>query len=93
MELSSDSEFICPRCKVPLKDVRTSGGVFFGCDVCGGRAVTIELLRKRFTPESINPLWLHAIRGEGPIGLACPSCLSMSVSTAISSGSALDLLE
>src|SRR5262249_53927743 len=68
------SEFLCPRCKVPLKDVRTSGGVFYACDGCSGRAVTIELLRKRFTPESINPLWLHAMRGEGRIGLRCPSC-------------------
>jgi len=50
------SEFLCPRCKVPLKEVRTSGGVFYACDVRSGRAVTIELLRKRFTPESINPL-------------------------------------
>jgi uncharacterized Zn finger protein (UPF0148 family) len=54
--MPDDSELSCPRCKVPLKEVRTSGGVFYGCDVCGGRAVTIELLRKRFTPESINPL-------------------------------------
>jgi hypothetical protein len=23
------SEFFCPRCKVPLKEVRTSGGVCF----------------------------------------------------------------
>jgi membrane associated rhomboid family serine protease/Zn-finger nucleic acid-binding protein len=74
MDLSSGSEFICPRCKVPLKEVRTSGGVLYGCDVCGGRAVTIELLRKRFTPESINPLWLHAMRSEGHVGLPCPSC-------------------
>jgi uncharacterized Zn finger protein (UPF0148 family) len=54
--MADGSELLCPRCKVPLKEVRTSGGVFYGCDVCGGRAVTIELLRKRFTPESINPL-------------------------------------
>jgi len=74
MDVSSVSEFLCPRCKVPLKEVRTSGGVFYGCDGCGGRAVTIELLRKRFTPESINPLWLHAMRGEGRVGLPCPSC-------------------
>jgi membrane associated rhomboid family serine protease/Zn-finger nucleic acid-binding protein len=74
MDPSSGSEFICPRCKVPLKEVRTSGGVLYGCDVCGGRAVTIELLRKRFTPESINPLWLHAMRSEGQVGLPCPSC-------------------
>jgi membrane associated rhomboid family serine protease/Zn-finger nucleic acid-binding protein len=74
MDMSTGSEFICPRCKVPLKEVRTSGGVLYSCDLCGGRAVTIELLRKRFTPESINSLWQHAIRGEGRVGLPCPSC-------------------
>jgi len=72
--MPDNAELLCPRCNVPLKEVRTSGGVFYGCDICGGRAVTIELLRKRFTPESINPLWLHAMRGEGRIGLSCPSC-------------------
>jgi membrane associated rhomboid family serine protease/Zn-finger nucleic acid-binding protein len=77
------SEFLCPRCKVPLKEVRTSGGVFYGCDVCGGRAVTIELLRKRFTPESINPLWLHAMRCEGRIGLSCPSCRQPMIGVAL----------
>ena len=78
------SEFLCPRCKVPLKDVRTSGGVFYACDICGGRAVTIELLRKRFTPESINPLWLHAMRGEGCLSVACPSCRQLMIAVALS---------
>ena len=77
------SEFLCLRCHVPLKEVRTSGGVFYGCDVCGGRAVTIELLRKRFTPESINPLWLHAMRGEGRVGLPCPSCRQPMIGVAL----------
>jgi membrane associated rhomboid family serine protease/Zn-finger nucleic acid-binding protein len=81
--ISSD-ELLCPRCNVPLKEVRTSGGVFFACDGCGGRAVTIELLRKRFTPESINPLWLHAMRGEGRIGLPCPSCRQPMIGVALS---------
>ena len=84
MDLSSGSEFICPRCKVPLKEVRTSAGVFYGCEGCGGRAVTIELLRKRFTPESINPLWLHAMRSEGRIGLPCPSCRQPMIGVALS---------
>ena len=77
------SEFLCPRCKAPLKEVRTSGGVLYGCDVCGGRAVTIELLRKRFTPESINPLWLHAMQGEGRVGLPCPSCRQPMIGVAL----------
>ena len=84
MDLSTASEFLCPRCKVPLKEVRTSGGVLYSCDVCGGRAVTIELLRKRFTPESINPLWLHAMRGEGRVGLPCPSCRQPMIGVALS---------
>jgi membrane associated rhomboid family serine protease/Zn-finger nucleic acid-binding protein len=84
MDVSSDSEFLCPRCKVPLKEVRTSGGVLYACDLCGGRAVTIELLRKRFTPESINPLWQHAMRGEGRIGLPCPSCQQSMIGVTLS---------
>ena len=84
MDVSSSSEFVCPRCNVPLKDIRTSGGVFYGCDICGGRAVTIELLRKRFTQESINPLWLHATRGEGCVGLPCPSCQQPMISVPLS---------
>jgi len=91
MDASSGSEFLCPRCKVPLKDVRTSGGVFCGCDVCGGRAVTIELLRKRFTPESINPLWLHAMRGEGRVGLPCPSCRQPMIDVPLSDRAEIDV--
>ena len=82
--MPDETKLICPRCNVPLKEVCTSGGVFYGCDVCGGRAVTIELLRKRFTPESINPLWLHAMRGEGPVGLPCPSCRQPMIGVALS---------
>jgi len=72
--MTTDTALICPRCELPLKEVRTSGSVFWACDNCGGRAATIELLRNRFTPESINPLWLHAMGGEGRSGVLCPSC-------------------
>jgi membrane associated rhomboid family serine protease/Zn-finger nucleic acid-binding protein len=81
--MPDDISLTCPRCQVPLKEMRTSGGVLYGCDVCGGRAVTIELLRKRFTPESINPLWLHAMRGEGTVGLPCPSCRQPMIGVAL----------
>ena len=82
--MPDDAPLTCPRCNVPLKEVRTSGGVLYACDGCGGRAVTIELLRKRFTPESINPLWLHAMRGEGRLGLPCPSCRQPMIGVALS---------
>jgi len=81
--MPEDVSLTCPRCRVPLKELRTSGGILYGCDVCGGRAVTIELLRKRFTPESINPLWLHATRGDGRAGLPCPSCRQPMIGVAL----------
>jgi Zn-finger nucleic acid-binding protein len=81
--MPDNTSLTCPRCTVPLKEVRTSGGVFYGYDVCGGSAVTIELLHKRFTPESINPLWLHAMRGEGRVGLPCPSCRQPMIGVAL----------
>ena len=82
--MPDDAPLLCPRCNVPLKEVRTSGGVLYACDGCGGRAVTIELLHKRFTAESINPLWLHAMRGQGRIGLLCPSCRQPMIDVALS---------
>jgi membrane associated rhomboid family serine protease/Zn-finger nucleic acid-binding protein len=82
--MPEDTPLTCPRCNVPLKEVRTSGGVLYACDLCGGRAVTIELLRKRFTPESINPLWLHALQGQGGIGLPCPMCRQPMIDVALS---------
>lgn len=72
--MESVPELICPRCALPLKQVTTGHGVLWACSNCGGRAVGVELLRRTFTPESINPLWLHAIRGEGPSSGQCPSC-------------------
>ena len=69
-----DTEFVCPSCQLPLTEVRTSNGIFWSCEKCGGRAIGVELLRRTFTPESINPLWLHALRGEGQTGRNCPAC-------------------
>src|SRR5207302_10977004 len=69
---NNGSELLCPRCNLALKQVRTSHGVLWACDNCGGRAVGLELLRRTFTPESINPLWLPAIGREGQSGGRCP---------------------
>jgi Zn-finger nucleic acid-binding protein len=78
------SEFLCPRCNVPLKQVRTLRGVFYGCDVCGGRAVTIEPLRKPFTPESINPLWRMRCEARGALACLVPSCRQPMIGVALS---------
>jgi membrane associated rhomboid family serine protease/Zn-finger nucleic acid-binding protein len=82
---------LCPRCNVPLKEVRTSQGIFWACENCGGRALTVELLRRTFTPESINPLWLHAISGEGKSGRLCPSCRKPMLEVTLSENAQVDV--
>jgi len=74
MDVNYGAELFCPRCNGLLKEMHTSHGVFWVCENCGGRALIVELLRRTFTPESINPLWLHAINCEGKSGRLCPSC-------------------
>jgi Zn-finger nucleic acid-binding protein len=72
--MALDQEFTCPRCRTRLEQVKTSKGMFWSCQICNGRAISVELLRRIFTEESINPLWLHAIRGSGAPGGLCPVC-------------------
>jgi len=85
------SDFICPSCQLPLKETRTSYGIFWNCGNCGGRAVTIELLRRAFTPECINPLWLHAMRGEGTRGRPCPECRQPMLAVPLSADAGIDV--
>jgi Zn-finger nucleic acid-binding protein len=84
--MSSIDEYQCPRCYVPLAQNKMQFGIFWSCAKCGGRAVTVELLRRTFTPDSINPLWLHAIRGEGASSFACPSCHRQMIQVALADG-------
>lgn len=86
-----DAELICPRCNLPLEQVRMNGRIFWACGKCAGRAVTVELLRRTFTPESINPLWLHALRGEGSSGRLCPSCRKPMLEVALSEDAKVDV--
>ena len=68
-----------------------SHGIFWGCGNCGGRAVTVELLRRTFTPESINPLWLHAIRNQGQSSVACPICHRQMIQVALADGATVNV--
>lgn len=87
----ADDQLVCPRCNLPLKQVQMIGRNFWACDNCKGRAVTVELLRRTFTPESINPLWLHAIRGEGLRGCPCPSCRNPMTQVPLSQNAAVNV--
>lgn len=88
--MTSKAETKCPRCDVALRPQIVTAGTFWKCDQCGGGAVGLAVLRVVFTPESINPLWLHAIdaggRG-GPPGCACPSCRNPMIEVQLSGSS------
>ena len=66
-------------------------GIFWMCKNCGGRAITVELLRRTFTSECINPLWRHAISGEGTPDHPCPSCHQPMIDVALSDTASVDV--
>jgi membrane associated rhomboid family serine protease len=72
-----------------LKPYQMTGGISWTCGNCGGRGVTLELLRHKFTAASINPLWLNTIRGTGTAGDRCPSCRNAMTQVAASEKTAV----
>src|SRR2546423_5584780 len=82
-----NAELLCPACRIPLKELRTGNGVIWRCENCDGRAVGLHLLRRTFTAESINPLWLHTIHNEGRSARPCPSCGNAMFEVALDSSS------
>ena len=84
-----DAELLCPACRIPLTELRTGNGVIWRCEKCDGRAVGLQLLRRTFTPESINPLWLHAIHHEGRSARPCPSCKNAMFEVALDNSSGI----
>src|SRR5207248_8223267 len=87
--LAMDAELLCPACRIPLTKMRTGTGIIWRCEKCDGRAVGLQLLRRTFTPESINPLWLHAIHNEGSSARSCPSCGNPMIEVALDSSSGI----
>jgi membrane associated rhomboid family serine protease/ribosomal protein L37AE/L43A len=86
-----EAELPCPACYIPLTKMRTGTGVIWRCEKCDGRAVGLQLLRRTFTPESINPLWLHAIHNEGSSARPCPSCGNPMIEVALDSSSGIKI--
>ena len=66
--------FVCPRCNAPLTRQRNTFGIFWACAGCGGRAVSVMVLRQALRPDFINHLWLAARAQEALKGRPCPIC-------------------
>ena len=84
-----NADLLCPACRIPLVELRTGNGIIWHCEKCDGRAVGLQLLRRTFTPASINPLWLHAIHNEGRIARPCPSCGNSMIEVALDSSTGI----
>ena len=65
----------CPVCSIPLTRASSDYGLLWGCERCGGCAVSIAVLRKTVLKEAVNHLWSSIVRAQGPHARSCPSCL------------------
>jgi Zn-finger nucleic acid-binding protein len=72
--MADNAAFTCPRCRTNLRSAGDSGGIAWTCPACNGIAISVAVLRQRFTNESINPFWQAALNDEGTLGCDCPAC-------------------
>ena len=68
--------FICPACHENLSREQNDFGVFWVCPSCGGRAITVPVLRKGLSRETVNSLWQGALSTSAPRLRNCPACLA-----------------
>ncbi len=70
--------FICPDCRTRLVRTKNENAVFWVCATCGGKAVTVPVLRKTVIREYVNRLWASALGRDGsqtaPSARRCPAC-------------------
>ncbi|HEY3417104.1 MAG TPA: zf-TFIIB domain-containing protein [Armatimonadota bacterium] len=65
----------CPNCGQPLQEERGAHGIQWRCSACGGRLLTIVVLRKLLLPAVIVAVWQAVWHGEGERGRRiCPEC-------------------
>ncbi|HZN37226.1 MAG TPA: rhomboid family intramembrane serine protease [Planctomycetota bacterium] len=70
----------CPRDHRELRRAKVPGGVVFVCAQCGGRAMTMPMLRRHLPSAVARALWVSATTSAAP-GLPCPVCRRTAVRT------------
>jgi len=84
--------FTCPDCGSGLTRKPDKVGIFWVCQDCGGRAVSVALLRKTIGADRVKAIWSQAIRVPADDGKSCPICSrAMAQVTMGLAGSGLDL--
>ena len=66
--------FTCPTCGSGLTRTPDKAGIFWVCQSCGGRAVSVSLLRKTIDQDRVRSIWSQAISTPDQDGRSCPIC-------------------
>jgi membrane associated rhomboid family serine protease len=66
--------FTCPNCGSTLTRKQGKVGLIWSCDSCGGRAVSIALLRRLIGNERVSAIWSRAINAAEKGSRPCPIC-------------------
>lgn len=64
----------CPACEQPLRVQRMAHGVFYVCEGCNGRSVTLPQLRAMGGDRLVNTLLRQLNRNTSPSPRPCPFC-------------------
>lgn len=67
---------ICPACHEPLRTVRQREGIYYTCDQCGGRAVTVPQVRRVAGDRFAMQLLREINHAELVTERYCPFCLA-----------------
>lgn len=65
----------CPTCSKRLYRTATPHGEVYACRACGGRAISVGVLRKKAKPDFFRRLRHSSTRPVGEGGRPCPLCL------------------
>ena len=79
--------FICPNCKGILVRGRNELGMFWGCNACGGRAASIAVLCKAFSPTLVNSAWRAAQSKRALTNRFCATCTHRMTEVPVAVGS------
>lgn len=64
----------CPLCSSPLHTVRQREGVYFGCQSCGGRALTVPQIRRMAGDQFATAMLRKINSAQVPSPRLCPFC-------------------
>src|SRR6266851_3790881 len=64
----------CPVCQTPLRTVRQREGIYFSCNACRGRAVTVPQVRRVAGDRFATQLLRQINRATESSARRCPFC-------------------